>query len=117
SAPAAPPINGHGAPYPRGSATPARHYQTGEPMPKELVEKIVRARTFNQGYATTEYLAASLLDLAWHLLPADARVEDVDAFEKQALARYKVDLAAVPRRYRSNYFAHVRGGGYAAGHH
>jgi len=110
-------FNEHWALYPQVFANYARHYQTGEPMPKELVEKIVRARTFNQGYATTEYLAASLLDLAWHLLPADARVEDVDAFEKQALARYKVDLAAVPPRYRSNYFAHVWGGGYAAGYY
>ena len=110
-------FNEHWALDPKVFANYARHYQTGEPMPKDLVEKMVRARTFNQGYATTEYLAASLLDLAWHLLPADARVEDVDAFEKQALARYKVDLAAVPPRYRSNYFAHVWGGGYAAGYY
>src|SRR5690606_4401820 len=110
-------VPGRLAAGPGPAPAPARPHQPGDPMPTELVEKIVRARTFNQGSATPEYLAASLLDLAWHLLPADARVEDVDAFENQALARYTVDLAAVPPRYRSNYFAHVRGGGYAAGHH
>jgi len=110
-------FNEHWALYPKVFANYARHYQTGEPMPQELVDRIVRARTFNQGYATTEYLAASLLDLAWHMLPADAKVDDVDAFEKQALAKYKVDLPAVPPRYRTNYFAHVWGGGYAAGYY
>jgi len=110
-------FNEHWALHPQVFANYARHYRTGEPMPQELVDRIVRARTFNQGYATTEYLSAALLDLAWHLLPADAKVDDVDAFEKQALAKYKVDLPAVPPRYRTNYFAHVWGGGYAAGYY
>jgi len=110
-------FNEHWALDPKVFANYARHYQTGEPMPKDLVEKMVRARTFNQGYATTEYLAAALLDLAWHTLPAEAGAKDVDAFEQEALARYKVDLAAVPPRYRTNYFSHVWGGGYAAGYY
>ena len=79
--------------------------------------KIKKAKTFNQGYLTTEYLAAALLDMAWHTLPANAPKQDVDAFEKAALARYKVDLPAVPPRYHSTYFAHIWGGGYAAGYY
>jgi len=110
-------FNEHWALDPKVFANYARHYQTGEPMPQELVEKIVRARTFNQGYATTEYLSAALLDMAWHSLPADGATQDADAFEREALAKYKVDTAAVPPRYRSNYFSHIWGGGYAAGYY
>ncbi len=97
----------------------AKHYQTGEAMPQPLVDKIKKARTFNQGFATTEYLAAALLDMAWHALPADAspKAPDVDAFEISALARYHVDLPEVPPRYRSTYFAHIFDGGYAAGYY
>jgi peptidyl-dipeptidase Dcp len=95
----------------------ARHYKTGEPMPEELVAKIKKTRTFDQGYATTEYLAAALLDMAWHTLPADAGKKDVDAFEKQALQKAGVDMYEVPPRYRTSYFAHVWGGGYAAGYY
>ena len=110
-------FNEHWALDPKVFANYAKHYRTGEPMPQALVEKIVRARTFNQGYATTEYLSAALLDMAWHLLPANDAKKDVDAFEREALAKYKVDLAAVPPRYRTNYFSHVWGGGYAAGYY
>ena len=110
-------FNEHWALDPKVFANYAKHYQTGEPMPQALVEKIVRARTFNQGYATTEYLSAALLDMAWHTLPASDAKKDVDAFEKEALAKYKVDLAAVPPRYRTNYFSHIWGGGYAAGYY
>ncbi|MCK9489967.1 MAG: peptidyl-dipeptidase Dcp [Xanthomonadales bacterium] len=110
-------FNEHWALHPQVFANYARHHETGEPMPQELVDKIVRARTFNQGYATTEYLAAALLDMAWHTLPADDASKDVEAFEREALARYNVDLPAVPPRYRSNYFSHVWGGGYAAGYY
>jgi peptidyl-dipeptidase Dcp len=95
----------------------AHHYQTGAPMPRALVEKIRKAGTFNQGYATTEYLAASLLDMAWHTLPADAPRQDVDVFETQALQRYHVDMTVVPPRYRSSYFAHIWSNGYAAGYY
>lgn len=110
-------FNEHWALDPKVFANYAKHYQTGEAMPQELVDKIVTARAFNQGYATTEYLSAALLDLAWHTLPAGEAKQDVDAFEKQALTKYKVDLAAVPPRYRTSYFSHIWGGGYAAGYY
>jgi peptidyl-dipeptidase Dcp len=86
-------------------------------MPAELVEKLKKSRKFNQGFATTEYLAAALLDQAWHTLPADAPKQDVDKFEAEALARYHVDYHLVPPRYRSSYFAHIWGGGYSAGYY
>jgi peptidyl-dipeptidase Dcp len=95
----------------------AKHYQTGAAMPAELVEKVKRARTFNQGFATTEYLAAALLDMAWHTLSSGTAKEDVDDFEKKALSRFKVDFALVPPRYRTSYFAHVWSGGYGAGYY
>jgi peptidyl-dipeptidase Dcp len=95
----------------------AKHYQTGAPMPAELVAKVKKARKFNQGFATTEYLAAALLDLAWHTLPESAPKEDVDKFEVESLARFKVDYALVPPRYRTSYFAHIWDTGYAAGYY
>jgi len=104
----------HWALYPSVFAHYARHYQTGEPMPQALVQKITRARTFNQGFTTTEYVAASLLDLAWHALPAGERQANVDSFEAAALRRYQVDLPEVPPRYRTNYFAHIWQSGYSA---
>jgi peptidyl-dipeptidase Dcp len=102
---------------PRVFANYARHYESGAPMPAALVAKIKKARTFNQGYATTEYVAASLLDLAWHDLPADAPLADVDRFEPATLERAGVALPAVPPRYRTTYFSHIWGGGYAAGYY
>jgi peptidyl-dipeptidase Dcp len=110
-------FNEHWASDPTVFAHYAKHYQTGAAMPAELVEKIRKARTFNQGYATTEYLAAALLDLAWHSVPADAPLQDVDKFEADALKKFKVDLAQVPPRYRSTYFDHIWGGGYSAGYY
>ncbi len=95
----------------------AKHNQTGEPMPQALVNKIIKARAFNQGYATVEYLGAALLDQAWHQLPADAPLQDVDQFEAAALKRYKIDMAQVPPRYKTPYFAHIWGGGYSAGYY
>ncbi len=95
----------------------ARHYQTGAPMPAQLVDKIKRAHAFNSGFALTEYLEASLLDLAWHTLPAGTPVPAVDAFETQALVDNHVAMAEVPPRYRTPYFAHIWGGGYAAGYY
>ena len=80
-------FNEHWALEPTVFANYAKHYQTGEPMPQALVEKIKKASTFNQGYATAELLAAALLDMAWHTLPPAAPVQDVDAFEAQALER------------------------------
>ncbi len=95
----------------------AKHYETGEVIPQELLDKIEKAKNFNKGYSLSEVLGASLLDLEWHTLPADASIEDVDAFEKQALAKYGIDIDQVPPRYRSSYFNHVFGGGYAAGYY
>jgi peptidyl-dipeptidase Dcp len=109
-------FNEHWALEPTVLANYAKHYQTGVPMPQALIDKIKKARTFNQGFATTEYLSAALLDLAWHNLPADAPQQDVDAFEADALKRFKVDLAVVPPRYHSTYFAHIWGG-YSAGYY
>ncbi|MBL8002560.1 MAG: M3 family metallopeptidase [Flavobacteriales bacterium] len=95
----------------------AKHWRTGEVMPEALSAKLRKAKTFNQGYATTEYLAAALLDLEWHSLSADAPlVTDVDAFEKAALQKYGLDIAEVPPRYRSAYFSHCWTG-YAANYY
>jgi len=95
----------------------AKHTRTGEPMPAALAERLRKAKTFNQGYATTEYLAAALLDLEWHSLPADApMVTDVEAFERAALKKYDLDLPQVPPRYRSCYFSHAWTG-YAANYY
>ena len=95
----------------------AKHYQTGEPMPQALVDKIKKAATFNVGYAETEYLASALLDMAWHTLPADAPKQDVDVFEADALKKFGIDLAVVPPRYHTTYFSHIWGSSYAAGYY
>ncbi len=110
-------FNEHWATEPSVFANYAKHYQTGEPMPAELVEKLKKAKTFNQGFATTEYLAAALLDQAWHTIAPGSEKQDVDKFEAEALKRYHVDYALVPPRYRSSYFAHIWGGGYSAGYY
>ncbi|MGE3311291.1 MAG: M3 family metallopeptidase [Limisphaerales bacterium] len=98
----------------------ARHFQTGESIPAALVEKVRAAQRFNQGFRTTEYLAASLLDQAWHqLAPEDVPSADgVMAFEADALAKAGLDFPPVPPRYRSPYFSHVFGSdGYSAGYY
>ncbi|WP_062535079.1 peptidyl-dipeptidase Dcp [Mizugakiibacter sediminis] len=110
-------FNEHWATEPSVLAHYARHYRTGAPMPQELLEKVKKSRKFNQGFATLEYLEAALLDMAWHTLPADAPKQDVDAFEADALKRFGVAMPDVPPRYRSSYFAHIWGGGYAAGYY
>jgi peptidyl-dipeptidase Dcp len=110
-------FNEHWAMYPQVFNHYARHYQTGEPMPAELVARIKKAATFNQGYLVTEAIAAAELDMQWHSLPATAPLQDVDGFEKAALAKTHVDLAAVPPRYRSSYFLHIWANGYAAGYY
>ena len=107
-------FNEHWALYPTVFARYARHYQTGAPMPGALVEKLKRAKTFNQGFETTEYVEAALLDLAWHTLPPGAAPANVDSAETAALQRFQVYLPEVPPRYRTSYFAHIWGGGYAA---
>jgi peptidyl-dipeptidase Dcp len=110
-------FNEHWALDPKVFANYAKHYQTGKPMPQALVDKIKKSHTFNQGYATTEYLGASLLDLAWHTLPADASQQEVNTFEPAALERFKIAMTEVPPRYHTTYFSHVWPGGYAAGYY
>lgn len=110
-------FNEHWALYPEVLAHYAKQYQTGAPMPQALVEKIKRAKTFNQGYALTEVLAAALLDMSWHTLPATAPLQNADAFETQSLRSDHIDLPTVPPRYRSSYFMHIWGNGYAAGYY
>jgi peptidyl-dipeptidase Dcp len=110
-------FNEHWALDPKVFANYAKHYQTGEVMPQALVDKVKKAKTFNQGFATTEYLAASLLDIAWHTLPPGSPQQDVDAFETAALQRYNVAMYEVPPRYRTTYFAHIWSGGYASSYY
>jgi peptidyl-dipeptidase Dcp len=110
-------FNEHWADEPTVFANYARHYKTGAPMPAALVQRIKDAGTYGQGFATTEYIAAALLDQAWHTRGADAEKPEVDSFEAAALKSYQVDYALVPPRYRSSYFAHIFGGGYAAGYY
>ncbi len=95
----------------------AKHYQTGAAMPAELVAKIKKSSTFNQGFDTLEYTEAALVDMEWYALSADAPLQDVEKFEKAALAKYKVDLPQVPPRYHSTYFSHIWPGGYGAGYY
>ena len=98
-----------------------RHYalneRTGKPMPKALMDKILRARNFNAGYKVGEELAAAELDMQWHTLPSSAPLQNADTFERAALKRTGMALADVPPRYRSSFFPHIWGGGYAAGYY
>lgn len=111
-------FNENWALYPEILKNYAVHYKTGEKIPQELIDKIKNSGTFNQGYSLTENLAASNLDMQWHTITADKKIEDVAKFEKDALNRTKLDVVhAVPPRYRSTYFAHVFAGGYAAGYY
>ncbi len=95
----------------------ARHYKTGAAMPQALLDKVVASQKFNQGFATTEYLAAALLDQRWHQLTPEQVPVDARAFESDALKQAGVDFAPVPPRYRSTYFSHVFSGGYSAGYY
>lgn len=95
----------------------ARHYKTGEPMPQALIDKMKAAAAYGQSYALAENLAAVTIDMAWGMLPAGQTVSDVDAFEREALARAGLDFALVPPRYRSAYYLHVFAGGYASGYY
>jgi peptidyl-dipeptidase Dcp len=101
--------------WPEVLANYARHYETGEPMPQHLVDNLLAAAAFNEGFATSEYLAAALLDQAWHSITEP--VASVEEFEREALAAAGLDNPAVPTRYASTYFAHVFSGGYDAGYY
>ncbi len=122
-------FNEHAALDPAVLGNYAKHYQTGAPMPQALVDKIRKTHTFNQGYMMTEYLAAALLDMAWHTLghpnaaaasgtpPKSAPLEDVNTFEPAALKKFAIDMPQVPPRYHTTYFSHIWGGGYSAGYY
>jgi peptidyl-dipeptidase Dcp len=111
-------VNEMWADWPSVLANYARHYQTGEPMPKALLDKVIAASKFNQGFATTEYLGASLIDQELHQVGTDKvpAPSEVMAFEAAALRKHGVDFAPVPPRYRTPYFSHIMGG-YSAGYY
>jgi peptidyl-dipeptidase Dcp len=110
-------FNEHWASDPQVFRHYALNYKTGAPMPQELADRMRKAAKFDQGYLVTEALAASELDMQWHLLPAGAPLQNVDEFERQALTRTHLYLEAVPPRYRSSYFLHIWANGYAAGYY
>jgi len=110
-------FNEHWALDPKVLPAYAVHYQTGQPIPAALVERIRRASTFNAGSDTGQALAAAQMDMDWHALTADQPRQDPDAFELKALAATGLDTADVPPRYRSSYFNHIWGSGYAAGYY
>ncbi|MCU1581744.1 MAG: hypothetical protein JWO01_1132 [Microbacteriaceae bacterium] len=103
--------------WPEILANYAVHYQTGAAMPQDFVERIQASSAFNEGFKTSEYLAAAMLDQAWHAITADATVADVPEFEAAALAEAGLDNPVVPTRYASTYFAHTFSGGYDAGYY
>jgi peptidyl-dipeptidase Dcp len=104
--------------WPEILANYAKHWKTGEPMPKELLDKVLSASKFNQGFTTTSYLGSAMLDQKWHQASADQLpgADGVIAFEEKALKDVGLDYAAVPPRYRTTYFGHIMGG-YAAGYY
>ena len=110
-------VNEMWAAWPEVLGNYAKHYKTGEPMPQALLDKVKAAEKFNQGFKTTEYLSASLLDQAWHQLNPSEVPKDAVAFEAEALHNARVDFPPVPPRYRSFYFSHAFAGGYSAGYY
>ncbi|EME4046485.1 dipeptidyl carboxypeptidase II, partial [Klebsiella quasipneumoniae] len=107
----------HWASHPQVFAHYSKHYRSGDPMPEALRDNMLRAATFNKGYDMSELLAAALLDMRWHTLSTTGFPDEVDTFEQRVLREEHLDLAAVPPRYRSSYFSHIFGGGYAAGYY
>ncbi|EME62708.1 M3 family metallopeptidase [Amycolatopsis decaplanina] len=103
--------------WPEVLANYAKHHVTGEPLPQEQIDKLLASQQYGEGFSTTEYLAASLLDQAWHALGTEDNVDDVQRFEAEALTKAGVALEAVPPRYRTTYFAHIFSGGYSAGYY
>jgi peptidyl-dipeptidase Dcp len=110
-------VNEMWATWPEVLANYAKHYQTGAPMPSALLDKVQASKTFNMGFVTTEYLAASLLDQRWHQITPSQVPTDVLGFEAQALKDAGVDFAPVPPRYRTTYFSHSFSLGYSAGYY
>ncbi|MFJ9612138.1 M3 family metallopeptidase [Kitasatospora sp. NPDC101176] len=95
----------------------ARHHETGEPLPAELVERMAAAEGFGQGFRTVEYLAATLLDWAWHTVPQGVEIADAEEFEARVLAEAGIAVPAIPPRYRTAYFQHIFSSGYSAGYY
>jgi peptidyl-dipeptidase Dcp len=110
-------VNEMWAMWPEVLAHYARHVDTGEPLPAEVVEAVDAARLWGEGFATLEYLAATLLDQAWHRVSPDAAIDDPVEFERAALEKAGVASDLVPPRYRTTYFNHVFAGGYSAGYY
>jgi peptidyl-dipeptidase Dcp len=110
-------VNEMWATWPEVLKNYAKHFKTGEQMPQQLLDKVLAAEKFNQGFKTTEYLSASLLDQAWHQLTPDQIPPDALAFEADALKKAGVDFPPVPPRYRTTYFSHVFSSGYSAGYY
>ncbi len=110
-------VNEMWATWPEVLKNYAKHYQTGEPIPQPLLDKVLAAEKFNQGFKTTEYLSATILDQAWHQLKPSEIPTDAMAFEQQVLQKAGVDFSPVPPRYRSPYFSHTFSGGYSAGYY
>ena len=111
-------VNEMWADWPEVLANYGKHYQTGAPMPKELLDKVLAASKFNQGFTTTEYLGAAMLDQSYHQLTVDKvpASQDLIAFETAAMKQNGTDFYAVPPRYRTTYFSHIMGG-YSAGYY
>ncbi|MGH8161133.1 MAG: M3 family metallopeptidase, partial [Gammaproteobacteria bacterium] len=110
-------FNEHWALYPKVFAHYAIDYKTGKPMPKALREKMLKSRFFNAGYDMTELVAAAELDMQWHELPASAPLQKPEKFGPEALKKTGIYMKQVPTRYRSSYFMHIWGNGYAAGYY
>ena len=110
-------VNEMWATWPEVLKNYAKHYKTGEPIPQALLDKVIATEKFNQGFKTTEYLSASLLDQAWHQLNPRDIPKDALAFEADFLHKAAVDFSPVPPRYRSPYFSHAFAGGYSAGYY
>jgi len=94
----------------------ATHYETGEPIPDELIEKLLKASKFNQGFINTEYLAAALLDMDWHTISAKESIKDANSFEQKSLSEIGL-IEEIAARYRTTYFAHIFSGGYSSGYY
>ncbi|ODR87784.1 M3 family metallopeptidase [Shewanella xiamenensis] len=105
------------AAHPKVLANYAKHYETGKPIPDELLQKLLKSGSFNQGFDTLEYMAAALVDMEWHSLSPDAPLQDVATFEANALKKHGLNITAVPPRYKSTYFAHAFPGGYSASYY
>jgi peptidyl-dipeptidase Dcp len=110
-------VNEMWAVWPEVVANYAKHHETGEPIPTELLQRMQEAEKFGQGFALVEVLAAVLLDWAWHTVAPGEDPGDAQAFEAAALEKVGLAIPEIPSRYRTSYFSHIFGGGYAAGYY